>query len=140
MRKIYLKQAFAIFMGIALSANIFTACNENEEEDVQKTKTERKVCSTINSESLNSAKVNMVLTLVSEVSDDAMMVLNKSNTGSIEYSRYYSSRDDLGKPDFCSANRDEFYRLVYEKLADGYTVVIVYDKDEGVYFDWALKD
>jgi len=138
MRKIHLKEAFAIFMVIALSANIFIACNE-EEDDVQKTKAERKVCPAINSETLNSAKLNMVLTLVSEVSDDTL-VLSKNNNGSIEYSRYYSSRDDLGKPLFWSANRDEFYRWVDEKLADGYTVIIVYDKDEGVYFGWALKD
>ncbi|MDY6381725.1 MAG: hypothetical protein SPL98_07420 [Bacteroidales bacterium] len=139
MRKVSIKQAFAIFMGIVLLANVFIACNEDEDY-VQKTKTERKVSPAINSETLYSAKLNMVLTLVSEVSDDTMIVLNKSNTSGIEYNRYYSSRDDLGKPDFWSANRDEFYRWVDEKLADGYTVIIVYDKDEGVYFSWALKD
>ena len=138
MRKVSIKQAFAIFMGIVLLANVFIACNEDEDY-VQKTKTERKVSPAINSETLNSAKLNMVLTLVTEVSDDTL-VLSKNNNGSIEYSRYYSLRDDLGKPDFWSANRDEFYRWVDEKLADGYTVIIVYDKDEGVYFGWALKD
>ncbi|MBQ9313031.1 MAG: hypothetical protein IJ213_08320 [Bacteroidales bacterium] len=139
MKKINLKQTFAIFLAVVMFSTLFVACNNDEDDDVKKTKIEVKSYPNIDKINFKSIKINMALTLVSEFYNDTKLVLFNNNTGGIDYKKFISDKDDLGKPDFWSGDRDEFYRWVDENLAKGYEVVITYDRETGAYFGWIIK-